>query len=158
MAQVQRSIAALRIWGDDLNPAEITRLLGCEPSFAQTKGDQRVIRKNGRVLIASAGMWSLEAADREPEDLEGQIDELLSKLTADLSVWDAISDKYKLDLFCGLFLGGSDEGLSISPESQAALGLRHILLALCIYSGHDEDTRDDSRDSERTVPSSNHKL
>lgn len=119
--------------------AEITRLLGRKPSFAQTKGQKLVGRKTGRVRIASAGMWSLQATDREPEDLDGQIAELVSKLTDDLAIWGSIAEKYHLDLFCGLFMYGSNEGMCIGPQSLAALGLRHIELGLDIYDGHDDD-------------------
>ena len=133
MAQVQRSAATLRISGDDLQPAEITRLLGCDPSAAQAKGEQIIGRNTGSTRIASTGMWRLVASKREPEDLDGQIAELLSKLTDDLSVWGSIAETYRVDLFCGLFMGGSNEGLSISPVSMAALGLRHIELGLDIY-------------------------
>jgi hypothetical protein len=75
-------------------------------------------------------MWRLCAADREPEGLDGQIAEVLSKLTDDVSVWNAIAERYKLDLFCGLFMNERNEGLSISPLSLSALGLRHIELGL----------------------------
>ncbi len=142
MAQVQRSAATLRISGDDLQPAEITRLLGCEPSAAQTKGEQIIGRNTGSARIASTGMWRLVASKREPEDLDGQIAELLSKLTDDLNVWGSIAQTYQLDLFCGLFMGGSNEGLSISPESMAALGLRHIQLGLDIYGGDEATPKD----------------
>jgi hypothetical protein len=135
MASVQRSVATLRISGDDLNPAEISRLLGCDPSEAQTKGERLVGRVTGYVRIARTGMWRLCAADREPQDLDGQIDELLSKLTDELTVWGSIAEKFRLDLFCGLFMQESNEGLSISPDSLAALGLRHIELGLDIYDG-----------------------
>jgi hypothetical protein len=139
MAQVHHSVAALRISGDDLNPTEITRLLGCEPTYAQAKGEKLVGKKTGRVRIASTGMWSLQATDREPEDLDSQITELVSKLTDDLAVWGSVAEKYHLDLFCGLFMNGSNEGLCISPQSLAALGLRHIELGLDIYDGNDDD-------------------
>jgi hypothetical protein len=82
-------------------------------------------------------MWRLFATKREPQDLDGQIDELLSKLTDDFNVWASIAERYKLDLFCGLFMQGSNEGLSISPKSLAALGLRQIELGLDIYGGDD---------------------
>jgi hypothetical protein len=62
---------------------------------------------------------------------------LLSKLTDDFNVWASIAERYKLDLFCGLFMQGSNEGLSISPKSLAALGLRQIELGLDIYGGDD---------------------
>jgi hypothetical protein len=80
-------------------------------------------------------MWRLRAVAREPEDLNGQIAELLSKTTADLEIWKSFATKYKVDLFCGIFLRGSNEGLSITPQSLTALGLRQIELALDIYEG-----------------------
>jgi hypothetical protein len=142
MAQVQRSAATLRISGDHLQPAEITRLLGCDPSATQAKGEQIIGRKTGLARTASTGMWRLVASKREPEDLDGQIAELLSKLTDDPDVWASIARTYQLDLFCGLFMGGSNEGLSISPESMAALGLRHIELGLDIYGGDEAESKD----------------
>ena len=135
MPQVQRSVATLRIIGDDLDPKEITQLLGCEPTSKQIKGERLVGKNTQHSRTASTGRWSLSAAAREPEDLDGQIAELLSKMTADLEVWKSISARYRVDLFCGLFLAGSNEGLSMSPQALAALGLRHIELGLDIYEG-----------------------
>lgn len=70
------------------------------------------------------GMWRLSATDRAPEDLNSQIRDLLSKLTDDLTVWTSIAERYRVDLFCGLFMRECNEGLSIIPESLTALGLR----------------------------------
>jgi hypothetical protein len=139
MAQVQRSVVTLRIGGDDLLPDEISKLLGAKPTSEQTKGEKIVGRKTGRVRIAKMGMWRLEATDREPEDMNGQIQEILGQLTSDLEIWRTIGEKYQIDLFCGIFLGGSNEGLILSATSLRALGERGIEMGLDIYSGHDED-------------------
>ena len=137
MAQVQRSVATLRIIGDNLDPAEITRLLGCAPDAAQTRGEEIAGRNISSVRIARMGMWQLSVTDREPEDLNAQIRDLLSKLTDDLAMWTSIAERYRVDLFCGLFIREGNEGLSITSESLAALGLRRIELGLDIYDGHD---------------------
>jgi hypothetical protein len=139
MASIMRSVATLRISGNTLDPAEITRRLGCDPSSAQTKGERLVGRNTGAVRIASTGMWRLSATERGPQDLDGQIRELLSKLTDDLDVWASIAATHKVDLFCGLFMRGSNEGLSISPQALAALGLRQIELGLDIYDRGDDN-------------------
>ena len=144
MGPVQRSVATLRIIGDDLDPAEITRLLGCAPDAAQTRGEQISSRNSASVRIARVGAWQLSATDREPEDLDSQINELLSKLTDDLRVWTSIAEKYRVDLFCGLFMHEGNEGLSITPESLAALGLRKIELGLDIYGGDDQTGKSES--------------
>lgn len=83
-------------------------------------------------------MWGLEAADCEPEGLDGQVQELLNKTNRDLSVWQKISGRYRIDLFCGLFMTESNEGLSLSPESLTALGERGIEIGFDIYGPLEE--------------------
>ena len=138
MAHVQKSVVTLRIGSDDLNPDEITKLLGATPTHTQTKGEKIVGRNTGSVRIAKIGMWRLCASNREPEDMDGQIQEILSQATSDLAVWRSIAKKHQIDLFCGLFLGGSNEGMTLSPESLTALGERGIKMGLDIYSGDDD--------------------
>jgi hypothetical protein len=140
MAQLKKSAVTLRICGDDLIPEEITELLGVPPTHGQRKGDRFVGKKTGQVRIAKAGMWRLRATNREPEDIDGQIRELLSQTTPDLGVWKDIAKRYSVDLFCGLFMGCSNEGLTISSESLAALGERGIEIGLDIYGGFDDES------------------
>ncbi|MCG7932908.1 MAG: DUF4279 domain-containing protein [Candidatus Thiodiazotropha lotti] len=137
MAQLDRSVATLRIAGDDLQPTEISVLLEHAASKEQVKGEVIIGKVTGRSRTAKIGMWRLEATDATPEDLDGQIAELLGKLTGNLCVWEQIAARYKIDLFCGLFMNVSNEGLSISVESLKALGERGIELGLDIY-GPDE--------------------
>lgn len=91
MAQINRSVATLRIIGDNLNPADISPLLGCDPTYEQTKGQILIGKKTGRKRVARFGMWRLEATDHEPENIDAQITELLNQLTQKISVWDSIS-------------------------------------------------------------------
>jgi hypothetical protein len=133
MGRIQKSVATLRISGDDLAPGEVSVLLACAPTRSQTKGETIVGRRTGKQRMARSGMWSLECADHEPENLDKQIEELLGKLTGDFETWQALCRRYRVDLFCGLFMGGGNEGLTISPNSLAALGQRGIELALDIY-------------------------
>ena len=139
MAQVHQSVATLRIMGDDLDPTEITKALGCEPTEGQRKGDVLVGRDTGIERIAKFGKWHLDASDQEPEDLDGQISELLRRLTPSLDVWKFLGTRYRIDLFCGLFMQQTNEGLVLSPESLKALGERGIELGLDIYSPTRED-------------------
>ncbi len=133
MACIYRSTATLRIIGDDLVPDEISHLLGPSPTHAQTKGDEIVGKKTGNVRIAKFGMWRLQASDCEPEDLNSQIQFILDRLTNDLVIWKSLASRYKMDLFCGLFMECGNEGMDISPESLLALGSRGIKLDLDIY-------------------------
>jgi ribosomal protein L19 len=138
----KKSSVTLRIGGDDLVPHEITKLLGAQPTTAQAKGDKIVGRKTGQVRIAKMGIWMLEAMDREPEDIDGQVQEVLGQVTGDLTIWKSFGQKYQIDLFCGIFLDGSNEGMTLSAACLAILGKRGIEMGLDIYSGHVEDEPD----------------
>jgi hypothetical protein len=139
MAQLHRSVAALRISGEELDPAEITDLLGCAPTAGQRKGDVLTGGVAGRSRIAKFGMWSLEASAQEPGSLDTQITELLGRLTPSLEVWSSISQRYDVDLFCGFFMHATNEGLEVSAESLAALGRRGIVLGIDMYAPILED-------------------
>jgi hypothetical protein len=135
MATISKTVATLRISGDELVPEEVSALLGHPADKAQTKGDEIVGRKTGTVRIAKFGLWRLCAPDAEPGDLDAQVSHILGKLTSELAVWNHIAARFHMDLFCGLFMDGEMEGLSLSPESLMLLGERGIELGLDIYSG-----------------------
>lgn len=94
MAHLARSVATLRISGDDLLPDEITNILGCEPTSGQVKGEVIVGKNTGRERVVKTGMWRLCASDSEPENLDQQVSELFNKVTNDLDRWKNLSAKY----------------------------------------------------------------
>jgi Domain of unknown function (DUF4279) len=69
-----------------------------------------------------------------PEDTDGQVAEILGKLTDDLSVWLSVCQQYQVDLSCGWFMEETNEGLSISPKTMSALAARGIELDIGIYA------------------------
>ena len=137
MGVLDHSIATLRFFGDDLIPEALSSLLGAPPTEAHAKGEEIIGRTTGKVRIAKTGCWRLTAERQQPEDLEAQIFELLAKLTDDLSVWASLS-RYEPDLFCGIFMGSSNDGLPLSAKALLALGQRGIALNLDIYDFDDE--------------------
>ena len=139
MSAVETSVVTLRIYGDDLVPQDITKLLGVSPTHAETKGQEIVGRKTGKVRIAKSGMWRLCASDRKPADIDGQIREIFSQIDADVTVWQSLTKKYRVNLFCGLFMSETNDGLGISPQSLAVLAERGIELWFDIYAPTDDD-------------------
>ncbi|WP_184353755.1 DUF4279 domain-containing protein [Xanthomonas euroxanthea] len=132
MGALEYSVATLRFFGDDLVPDEISALLSGSPTASRHKG-QELKLKNGAVRIAKTGSWRLTSTQREPEDLEAQIFEILDQLTQDLTVWEHLSNRYEPDLFCGIFMAGRNDGLALSTKALLALGQSGISLGLDIY-------------------------
>lgn len=133
MGPFEYSQAALRIFGDSLVPQVVSELLGCEPTSSERMGEQIVGPRTGTMRVARTGQWRLQATRTQPEDLSGQIDELLGKLTDDMRAWTTIRETCRIDLFVGLFMNSGNNGLSVSPTHLLALGERGIELGLDIY-------------------------
>lgn len=118
-------------------PDEISALLGANPTVSHQKGQELVGSHAGVKRIAKTGSWRLSAARREPEDLEAQIFEILQQLTQDLTIWESLA-RFQPDLFCGLFMGSSNDGLSISAKALLAIGQRGIAIGLDTYDAGEE--------------------
>jgi hypothetical protein len=121
--RTSKTAASLRFFGDDLNPEEVTQLLGKEPDKAERRGE---VRPSGYTV--RRGRWSVSAGRRTPGDLDSQIAELLAGMTDDLAVWQRLTSVYQADIFCGLFLEQENEGISLSPTTLQLLGERGIEL------------------------------
>jgi hypothetical protein len=134
VSALSKTAVSLRFFGDDLNPDEVTQLLGKEPDKAERRGDVR-----SRGYTVRRGMWSVRAGDCTPGDLDGQIAELLAGMTNDLAVWQRLASLYQADIFCGLFLEQKNQGISVSPQTLQLLGERGIEFGLDIYAPDEED-------------------
>ncbi|HEX4505917.1 MAG TPA: DUF4279 domain-containing protein [Alphaproteobacteria bacterium] len=132
MAAISETRASLRFFGDDLNPRELTALLGGTPSRFASKGDVVRSETTGREYIVKTGSWIVRVGRREPGDLDAQVEQLLSPLSNDLSIWQGLG-KYRPNLFVGLFLEESNEGIEISAHTLSLLAERGILLGLDVY-------------------------
>lgn len=135
MAHVHKSKLSLRISGDSLVPAEVTALLGAEPTFSHSKGEEIRINQAGQVRVAQTGMWLKSVDDRTPENLDGQLRRLFDEMSDDLSVWQRIPETYSADLFCGLFMQGFNEGLTISASVMKMIADRRLEFGFDIYGG-----------------------
>lgn len=132
MGVTGKSAVSLRFRGDKLQPDELSGLLRCEPDASAPMGG--VWRTpGGTERIASTGMWHKAVARRLPGNIDGQIAELLALMTSDLAVWRQLTMDLRGDVFCGLFLGESNQGLTVSPGTLLALGERGLRLDMDVY-------------------------
>ena len=112
-------------------PDEISQILGCAPTLGYIKGQTYTTK--GRPVVRKTGAWHLDATPQEPANLDAQVAELFTRVNQDLAVWERLSSKYRIDLFCGFFMNEDDEGLVVSADTLKVLGDRGIKLSLCLY-------------------------
>ena len=132
MAGIGRTVATIRIFGDDLDPDEISTLLGAKPIASARKGEVRQF-SSGRDVVACSGSWQFSAEDCCPGDLNVQIRSMFLQLTNDLAAWQQISHRYDFDMFCGLFMSVMNEGEDLQPDVLSMLCDRGLRLGLDVY-------------------------
>lgn len=136
----------LRIFGDDLEPSEITTLLGCEPTRAQRKGGPRPGASPPRAV--TTGGWWLETDQPRDADLEAHVRNILSRCTGDLAAWRQITERFRADLFCGVFLNSWNNGYLLSPALLVLLAERRLQIGFDIYAPVDTWPDGEAQDEE----------
>jgi hypothetical protein len=68
VADLARVVASLRVIGEQLVPAAVSALLGCEPTKGWAMGD--TFTSHGATRTARFGLWILEGDEIEPADLD----------------------------------------------------------------------------------------
>jgi len=130
---MSQSAASLHVIGNDLDPEEVTRLLGVGPTSAEAKGD-RVEMPSGKLRVAKTGHWRLKTDRRSPADLDGQISELFSVTSQDLDDWATLRKRFVIRVFCGLMMSDWNEGLPLTALTIQALAERGAEIDLDLYA------------------------
>jgi hypothetical protein len=123
---------SLCIYGDDLDPNELTRIMGAPPTSARRKGD---LSRSGHP--ARVGNWIMRSATSRSTPIERQIEDILSRVTTDPAVWTRLRERFRIQIRCGLHLDAWNRGDGLSAAIMHELGKQGISLGLDIY-GPDE--------------------
>jgi len=137
MTSISRSTVSIRLFGAELNPEHITRLLGCPPSSAAKTGE-KIIKSNGNERIIKKGFWLLNYGESDAIIVEEKIEILFGKLTNNLESWREITkDLDVADIFCGLFVGNWNEGFMLSQSILKKISDRNLEIGFDICSPTD---------------------
>ena len=122
---------SLRVMGEDLDPADVTRHFGAQPSWSARRGD--VFTRLGRTRTRRVGVWLLEATPRDGWPLSTAIDELLDATDGQSTYWRELPDGYRADVYCGLFMGDDNQSLALPATTLARLAERGLALGFDVY-------------------------
>lgn len=126
----------LRVFGTDLEPHEISTLLKATPSQARRKGDKMPGRYR---RSAGEGSWllTLEFKKEMKIELDEAINQLLNRLSPNLEAWENLTSRFRVDIYCGLFLaeGTGNEGFSLTPKTARRLAERRVEVGFDLYYG-----------------------
>jgi hypothetical protein len=109
--EVGGATAALRLFGENLDPDAVSSQLGVQPTLAYRKGDRVSTRSEAR---RKQGMWQIESALPESKSLEEHINSVLSAIQCSCELWERVTGNLSRDIFCGLFVESQSSGVSLS--------------------------------------------
>lgn len=132
MAAIARVRASLRVFGDVLEPEEVSALLGHPPTRSHRKGDK--CGPNG-ASVEPTGAWILDSRISEKNEVEDHVESILALLTSDHDEWASLTERFSASILCGVFLDQYNEGFELSPRLCKALANRGLVIAFDIYSG-----------------------
>ena len=139
MSNLLKCQVSFRIYGDNLDPSEITNMLYIEPSISHKKNDPNTrVSKKGKLIQFSpysSGLWSVSSKESQNAILEDHIKSLLILLEpVKDKLTELLNRGYKMDLFCGVFTHDcSQPGFNIDASILRRIGGLNISLGICFY-------------------------
>ena len=134
--QIKTTIVTLRFGGDDLDPLELSKSLNATPTLARVKGVRWKTASGDRV--AKTGQWHVKLEAEAPDNFEKLVARLFGLLIDERSVWLDLSQRFSGNLFVGLFMESSNDGVSIKRKTLDAIASRGLELGFDIYSPTEE--------------------
>jgi hypothetical protein len=137
--------AAVHVYGDALQPTEVTRLFGVDPTEVETPGVP-VRHADGSVIrIPKSGRWTLgvPAAGAAGLNFNEMVEGVLTRLPKDAAVWRAVAGMGSIHVSATLAIDESNSEMWLEPQLLSFLGERGVGVHIEIYR-RDPD-RDESR-------------
>jgi Domain of unknown function (DUF4279) len=130
---IDKTTVTLAIYGADLEPDEITAILGCAPTHAHRRGAPGAPNR----LPWSSGAWLLAVEGGVACSTEALLLSLLERLPQDPGPWAQIRKRFELRISLGLFLYDVNRGFILSPACLQRLLVTGATLWFDIYANLD---------------------
>ena len=132
MAAIARVSVSLRVFGDGLEPDEVSALLGRQPTRFHRKGDP--CGTNGK-SVEPTGAWILDSPLSEKMEIEDHVEALFSVTSNDHDEWASLTSRFSASILCSVFLDQYNEGFELSPRLAQSMAERGLVIAFDIYGG-----------------------
>jgi len=130
---VDRVHVSLGVYSDNLDPDEITRVLGLEPTKAFRKGQIKIGKTTGREYVQRTGAWLLRVPLPEQTAIEEQLKWLLTGLPDDIKIWRELTTRFNVRMLCGIHMDNPNRGFALSTEIMKRLVERGLGIEFDIY-------------------------
>lgn len=134
---VDETHLTLGIFGPDLDPTEISRLLACAPTSARRRGEAR----DRDAKPWADGAWILTVGGESPMGPNELVELLTSHLPTSVAVWQRVTRSYTIQVTFGIFVANWNRGFELSPEAIGRLARFGVPIGFDIYRDEDPGAR-----------------
>jgi hypothetical protein len=122
----ERTVVALRIYGDDLDPEQVSSSLGIDPTSSQRKGQIFPPNSFGRQRVAPIGGWFLSSEGVvESTDIRRHFEWLLGQLESRATEIGALRASPSVSIYISCIWWASKDGgggFVLAPEHLQKIG------------------------------------
>lgn len=130
---VDESRLSLGVHGDDLDPDEISRLLGCAPTSSHRRGDAR---RSGPPW--AKGGWLLSVEAKSPAGPDELVHLLLARLPTEHAVWTDLRRRFHVQLSFGIFTERWNRGFDLTADAVRRINVLGAGVGFDLYANPEE--------------------
>jgi len=132
---VDETGVCLAVYGEDLDPEQVTGLLGRPPTSSHRRGE----RRGPRSPLYKRSGWFLEVRGTAPQGPEELVAKLLGQLPDDEAVWQKLARLYEVQLRLAFHMAGWNRGFELSADLVAKIANLHAKIVFDIYADEKDD-------------------
>jgi hypothetical protein len=125
--------ASLTILGEEVQPDEITRLLGVAPTRTHLRGEPRSLHGKIAKLVWKDSLWLLTCPLTDDRDPAEHLIWLLDSVEPKLSVIKDLAAKFRVKVFCGFSSMNGQGGFTLAPITLQRLARLGVPFSLDLY-------------------------
>ena len=120
----------LYVHGEDLDPEEITRLLGTRPDESHKRGEPRYAWRSDQEW--PSGHWAIDIRSGAPDEIRTAIGEVLDRVNNPDALRE-LTPRYTVRLSVGVFLDAPNRGFDLPASLVERIAKSGIELSFDIY-------------------------
>lgn len=128
---VDEAMATLSLQGDDLDPQEVTDLLGVTPHKSHRKGEPISKWRDDQ---HAHGAWSYEVRLKAPDGPDAALSQLLAMLPSDLELWASLTQRYQARVDLALVVKAWSRGFDLPAPVIQQLAARGLAVWCEVYA------------------------
>ncbi|MBD2594236.1 DUF4279 domain-containing protein [Nostoc spongiaeforme FACHB-130] len=135
---VDKTSVCLGVYGEELNPDNISKLLSCQPTQAHHRGARQ--DSNPKYAPYKKGAWLLKLKGSAPITAEELIIDLLSRVSTNSILWQELSAIYDAQVRIAIHMKGWNKGFNLTAQTVQRISELGASMVFDIYAyGNEED-------------------